>query len=172
MSAGAVSEPAGGPGNGVPIKMEHVYGARRADAENTLRAAGIRGPIVTEVVTEQTLGPVDFARAKVCSQSPEPGEPTTTDRRVVLSYCDPDRLPRPGSRQNPTVLTGYTVEEARRRARRAGYAFRIEVVPMADFDPACRPGTVCRVNVRWWEANVDTTLKLYINRSITITTPN
>src|SRR6185436_14735343 len=62
-SADVANEPDGGAGTGVPIKMAHVYGARRADAEKTLREAGFRGRIVTEIVTEQTLGPVDFARA-------------------------------------------------------------------------------------------------------------
>jgi len=150
--------------------MEHVYGARRADAENTLRDAGFRGPIVTEVVTEQTLGPVDFARAKVCSQSPEPGEQTTTDRRVVLSYCDPDRPPV--SRLNAPMLSGAPVEEAKRRARRSGFAGRIEVVPMSEFDAGCKPATVCRINPLRWHINAEGTLTLFINRSITITTPN
>lgn len=150
--------------------MEHVYGVRREEAERTLREAGIRGPIVTEVVTEQWLGPVDFARAKVCSQSPEPGERTTTDRRVVLRYCDPDR--GPASRQLTTTLSGFPVEEAKRRARRAGYSGRIEVIPMGEFDAACKPAAVCRVSPLRWELNTGGQLTLFINRPITITTPN
>ena len=164
--------PADGAGTGVSLTMEHVYGARRADAEKTLRDAGMRGPIVTEVVTEQWLEPVDFKRANVCSQSPEPGERTTTDRRVVLSYCDPDRMPRPGWHHNPTILTGYTVEEAKRSARRAGYGGRIEVVPMSSFDATCKPATVCRVAPLRWEQNTTSPLTLYIARQLTITTPN
>jgi hypothetical protein len=164
--------PVDGAGPGVSLTMENVYGARRADAEKTLRDSGMRGPIVTEVVTEQWLEPVDFKRACVCSQSPEPRERTTTDRRVVLSYCDPDRLPRPGWRTNPTILTGYTVEEAKRRARHAGYAGRIEVVPMSSFDADCKPATVCRLNPLRWESNGPGLLTLYIARQLTISTPN
>ena len=145
-------------------------GGKRAEAEEALRDAGIRGPIVTEVVTEQWLGPVDFTRARVCAQSPEPGVQTTTDRRVVLSYCDPDR--RPASRQLTTTLSGYPVEEAKRRARRAGYSGWIEVVPLYEFDPICKPATVCGVSPLRWELNIYSPLTLHINRSITITTPN
>jgi len=154
----------------VPIKMAHVYGARRADAEKTLREAGFRGRIVTEIVTEQTLGPVDFARADVCSQSPEPGEQTTTDQRIVLGYCDPDRPPP--SRLGAPTLSGASVEEARRRARSFAFAGRIEVVPLNEFDAGCKPATVCRISPLRWYANGTGVLTLFINKPLTITTPN
>jgi len=49
--------------------MEHVYGARRADAENTLRDAGFRGPIVTEATKR---GEATLAAAKGELVMPEP----------------------------------------------------------------------------------------------------
>ena len=153
----------------MPLAMPSAYGLLRADAEKELRGAGIRGPIAHEMLIEQTLGRVDFAHFTVCSQSPEPDERTTTDRRVVLLYCDPDRvLPL----LNTPVLTGRSVEEARRLARREGLAGRIVVTPLNEFDPTCKAATVCRIHPLRWNVYSRGGMTLYINRPITITTPN
>ncbi len=69
-----------------------------------------------------------------------------------------------------TPLTGYSVEEATRRARAKGFHGSIEIVPLAQFDEACKPATVCAIRPWYWEHN-NTELTLYINREPTTTPP-
>ena len=69
------------------------------------------------------------------------------------------------------VLVGYPVEEARRRALAFGYTGKIEVVTQSDYDAKCKAGTVCRVDPRRWEIELDGELTLLVNRKIEISAP-
>jgi hypothetical protein len=71
-----------------------------------------------------------------------------------------------------TVLAGYTVEEARARAKAAGHNDRIEVGQLYEYDPACKDGVVCRADPLRWEIDESSTLTLWINKKVTISTPD
>lgn len=71
-----------------------------------------------------------------------------------------------------TVLAGYTVDEARARAKAAGHNDRIEVGQLYEYDPTCKDGTVCRADPLRWEIDESSTLTLWINKKVTISTPD
>jgi hypothetical protein len=77
-----------------------------------------------------------------------------------------------GPTGDTATLIGTTVDEATRLAREKGYAGKIEVTPLSEFKAGCKPATVCRVSPRLWELLHGQILTLYINRELTITTPN
>ena len=70
------------------------------------------------------------------------------------------------------TLVACTVEEATRRAREKGYAGKIEVLSENEFQAGCQPGTVCRVSPRLFEMLHGRVLTFYINRELTIKTPD
>lgn len=70
-----------------------------------------------------------------------------------------------------TQLAGYTVDEARARAKQAGHNDRIEVGKLYEYDPACKAGTVCRVDPQRWEIDESSTLTLWVNKNVEISTP-
>jgi hypothetical protein len=69
------------------------------------------------------------------------------------------------------VLEGFSPAEATQRAKAAGYAGDIEVARLAAHDPACKAGTVCRVEPFRWEFGVGSKLTLLLNPTVTISTP-
>ena len=82
--------------------------------------------------------------------------------------ADPDR-PRRG---HETQLSGYSVEEANRRARAAGFDGEIHVCELAELDASCKAGAVCGVDPVHWEGTGAKRLCLYVNRKIVITKPD
>lgn len=70
------------------------------------------------------------------------------------------------------ILAGYTVEEATRRAKDAGFAGPIHVIPDDNFDARCAAGTVCRIYPRLWQEFPNDQLTLYVNRSVQISSPD
>lgn len=77
-----------------------------------------------------------------------------------------------GPTGDTATLIGTTVDEATRLAREKGYTGKIEVIPLSDFKAGCKPAAVCRVSPRLWELLHGQILTLYVNRELTITTPN
>lgn len=70
-----------------------------------------------------------------------------------------------------TELIGYSVAEATKRARGAGFTGKIEVANLAEHDAGCKADTVCSVTPKRWEFNQGETLTLWINRKVTISVP-
>lgn len=70
-----------------------------------------------------------------------------------------------------TQLAGYTVDEARARAKQAGHNDRITVSPLYEYDPKCKDGIVCRVDPLRWEIDESSTLTLWVNKKVEISTP-
>jgi hypothetical protein len=91
-----------------------------------------------------------------------------------------DTVPAPEYSQEPSIgptgdtamLVGATVDEATRLAREKGYAGKIDVIPLSEFQAGCKPAAVCRVNPRLWELLQGRVLELYVNRELTIKTPD
>jgi len=71
-----------------------------------------------------------------------------------------------------TRLVGYTVEEATKRAKAAEWDGTIEVHELSEFDPKCKDGLVCSLAPARWELRQDRKLTLYVNRKMTISTPD
>jgi len=69
------------------------------------------------------------------------------------------------------VLVGYPVEEAKRRALAFGYTGKIEVLTLSEYDARCKAGTVCRVDPKRWEIELDGELTLLVNRKVAISAP-
>ena len=70
-----------------------------------------------------------------------------------------------------TALAGYTVAEARARAKAAGHNDRVVVSQLYEYDPKCKDGTVCRADPMRWEIDESSTLTLWINKKVEISTP-
>jgi hypothetical protein len=164
-SRSSAPQPATGASSDEPIDVPGVHGKTRSDAEATLRAAGVRGAFLIETDGGR---PVDFAVATVCSQSPGGGGRTLPDRSVTLTYCQAEAR----SVEHGTTLVGYSIEEAIERARAAGFTGKISVAPLHEFDRTCKAATVCSVSPARWELTSEHWLTLYVNRKVTIRTPN
>jgi PASTA domain len=145
------------------ITLPDVTGQDRSGAEAALRAAGVRGRI-TQHEANRT---VDFATARVCSQRPAAGQATRPDLHVTLQYC----APVAAAVERGTPLVGYTVAEATQRARAAGLRGTISVSQLSEFDARCAAGTVCSITPLRWEIDPTIDLTLYVNRKLTIHTP-
>lgn len=72
--------------------------------------------------------------------------------------------------QRWTILAGYTVDEATRRARATGFHGEIKVSPLLEFDTHCAEGTVCSVVPMRWQISNET-LYLQVNRTVKISSP-
>ena len=95
---------------------------------------------------------------------------TSSAAPVAESEHPPSESGLPQRPDQAMPLAGYSVEEATRRARARGFHGRIEISHLTEFDPACKPATVCGVIPWYWEADPPI-LTLYINHEITITPP-
>ncbi len=67
---------------------------------------------------------------------------------------------------------GYPVEEATQRAKAAGWRGEIVVNQLSGFDAKCKDGLVCSLAPARWEIGEGHKLTLYVNRKITISTPD
>lgn len=134
----------------------------RSDVETVLAAKGFRG-------TTNFTGDTDPKWANdafVCEQTPSSGKipPTGT---ITVKLCNTYRAPE----QHPE-LVGMTVEAATKVATDAGFTGKIESATLSEFDASCKAGTVCRVDPYRWYLNQDHFLRLYVNKSVTISTPD
>lgn len=87
----------------------------------------------------------------------------------------------PGARRGPgyyeengqrwTILAGFTVEEATRRARATGFEGQIEVGHLSEFRSNCKLGTVCGVTPQRWQLNIENSLTLWVNPELGISRP-
>jgi hypothetical protein len=71
-----------------------------------------------------------------------------------------------------TRLVGYSVEEASKRAKAAGWDGKIEVHPLREYDAKCKEGMVCTLDPARWEIGAGSSLTLYVNHKVTISTPD
>jgi hypothetical protein len=71
-----------------------------------------------------------------------------------------------------TRLVGYTPDEATKRAKAAGWEGRFEVLPLREYDAKCKEGMVCSLQPARWEIGQGSTLTLYVNHKVTISTPD
>jgi beta-lactam-binding protein with PASTA domain len=145
------------------ITIPDVTNKTRAEVETTMRAAGVRG----DIQVDSSTGDVDFAIARACNQNPGGGQQTSATLFVTVRYCVPDK-----AYVDPMIhLEGLDVAEATKRARAAGYTGDIIVQPAGN--PAnCKVGTVCSVDPERWNLNQSSRLTLWVNKALTIVTPD
>ena len=149
--------PSGEPGI---VTLPDVMGKLQAEAEAALHAAGI-----ADVRTDNDPGTFDPAKDKVCSQTPGGGHETRASLPVVLRYCS-----GPVHLEDKRVnLVGLKIEDAKQRARAAGFTGRIEVIEAGDV--SCAMGTVCTVSPDRWELDQSHVLTLYTPKKLNITMP-
>ena len=143
------------------VTLPDVVGKLQPEAEAALHAAGI-----ANVKTDNDPGTVDFAKDKVCSQTPGGGHGTRASLPVVLRYCS-----GPVHLEDKRVnLVGLTIEDAKARARAAGFTGRIEVIEAGDV--SCAMGTVCSVSPDRWELDQSHVMELYTPKKLDIKTPD
>lgn len=139
--------------------MEHY---RRDDVEQLLRGKGFQGQTIFTGDTDPK-----FARdAIVCEQTPASGKiaPTGT---ITVKLCNTYRAPVEGPE-----LVGMTIDAATKKAKEAGFTGKIETAPLSEFDASCKQGNVCRVDPGRWYLNQDHEMTLYVNKTVTISTPD
>lgn len=159
-SSTRADERASGASTAEIITLPDTMGMPRSQAEAALRAAGVVGNI--HVNENGTSNP---ATAKVCGQTPGGGRQSRTSLGVTLSLC----VERKPIVDNRTELVGFSVEEATRRARAAGYTGVIDVRTCNGC--TCKLDTVCSVSPDRWELNQDR-LILVVARAAAITLPD
>jgi len=71
-----------------------------------------------------------------------------------------------------TRLVGYSVAEATQRAKAAGFEGTIEVHALTEYDAKCKEGMVCTFQPARWEIGASSTLTLYTNHKVSISTPD
>lgn len=135
---------------------------KRSDVESVLAAKGFHG---TTNFTGDT-DPKWAGDAIVCEQSPASGKiaPTGT---ITVKLCNTYRAPE----EHPQ-LVGMTVEAATQKAKNTGFTGKIESAALSEFDASCKAGTVCRVDPDRWYLNQEHFMTLYVNKSVTISTPD
>jgi len=101
-------------------------------------------------------------------------KPPEQDEQAQSVYGPDGRLDkRAEGRHQWTVLEGYTVEEARQRARAAGYKGEIKVAIEGDYNKDCRADTVCWVDPPRWEFNLsDPWITLRVNPKVKLSSPD
>jgi len=67
---------------------------------------------------------------------------------------------------------GYTVDEAAKRAKGAGWAGGVEVRELGEYDAKCKAGMVCTFQPARWEIGEGNMLTLYVNHKVAISTPD
>jgi len=134
----------------------------RADVEQLLHDKGFKGQIVVTGDTDPK-----FARDElVCEQTPASGKiaPTGT---IAVKLCNTYKAPEEGPQ-----LVGLTVDAATKKAKEAGFTGKIETLSLSEFDASCKAGSVCRVDPGRWYLNQEHVMTLYVNKSLTISTPD
>ncbi len=145
------------------ITIPDVTGKTRTEVEQAMRAAGVRGDIRVDSPTDD----VDFAVARACNQNPGANHQTSATLAVTVSYCVPDK-----PYVDPMIhLEGLDVAEATKRARAAGFTGEVLVEPAAS-SATCKLNTVCSVTPERWNLDLHGRLTLWVNKPMTITTPD
>jgi len=145
------------------ITIPDVIGKLRAEVEAAMRGAGVRG----EIQVDTSTGDADFAVARACNQNPGGGQQTSASLFVTVRYCMPEKA----YVDSIIHLEGLDVAEATKRARAAGFTGDILVQPAGN--PAnCKVGTVCSVDPARWNLNQAHRMTLWINKPLTIPTPD
>ena len=148
---------------GATITVPDVTGKTRDDAEAALRAAGVRG----EIEVADVPPGVDVATAHVCYQNPGGDQQTSATLQVSIGFgCNE----APRAPEHELVLVGVSADEATRRLRAAGFTEEIVVEAISD-DPACKPGTVCRVFPDRFVLEQLHRIELWLPRKIEIAPP-
>lgn len=163
-SSGATSsggdDRASGAGDPTLITLPDTVGLSRSEAEEKLRAGGVTG----EIKVYNDPGTVDFAIAKVCIQQPGGGQRTRASLFVSLRYCQPEKVVN----NDVPDLRGLTLEEAKKRAREAGFKGIFDV--RKDTTGSCKTGTVCSVSPYRW--NIEGSMIIVISEPVGITLPD
>ena len=145
------------------ITIPDVTGKTRAEVETAMRGAGVRG----EIQVDTSTGDVDFAIARACNQNPGGNQQTSASLFVTVRYCMPEK-----AYVEPMIhLEGLDVAEATKRARAAGFTGDIVVEP-AGSTANCQVGTVCSVAPARWNLNQAHRMTLWVNKALTILTPD
>jgi hypothetical protein len=116
--------------------------------------------------------------ARTSSADPSGTRPETftgSTNSPFSAATDPPATERDIARENGhrwTRLVGYSIAEATRRARAAGYSGEIKVEELEQFDASCKDGTVCTFIPSRWELDLDDVLYLKVNRKVTIANPD
>jgi hypothetical protein len=106
---------------------------------------------------------------------PRPETYTGSNNSPLSARTDPEPTACEIARENHhkwTRLVGYTVEEATQRAKAAAWKGEIVVRQLDEFDPGCKEALVCSLAPARWEIGEGSTLTLYVNRKIAISTPD
>lgn len=139
--------------------MEHY---RRADVVDLLQAKGFKGQTIFTGDTDPK-----FERDElVCEQTPSTGKiaPTGT---ITVKLCNTYKAPVEGPQ-----LVGMTVDAATQKAKETGFTGKIQTLQLSEFDASCKQGNVCRVDPGRWYLNQDHEMTLYVNKTVTISTPD
>ena len=134
----------------------------RSDVEQLLRDQHFQGQVVATGDTDPQYARDEMA----CDQNPKFGKmpPTGT---ITVKYCNTYKKP-----DNGPELVGLTVEAAKQKAVAAGFTGKVEVSQLYDFDASCKEGTVCRVEPVRWYLNQEHEMRLMVNKTLTISTPD
>jgi beta-lactam-binding protein with PASTA domain len=69
-------------------------------------------------------------------------------------------------------LVGMTVDAATQKAKETGFTGKIQTLQLSEFDASCKQGNVCGVDPGRWYLNQDHEMTLYVNKTVTISTPD
>jgi hypothetical protein len=100
---------------------------------------------------------------------------TGTNNSPFSSRTDPEPTACEIARENDhkwTRLVGYTIDEATKRAKAAGWEGKVEVRQLREYDAKCKEGLVCTFEPARWEIGQGSTLTLYRNHKVEISTPD
>jgi hypothetical protein len=155
-----------------------------ADATSTVTSAAGRDSSAASGATASSSSPVSVAANAAGASSAEdcpsptgarPESYSGSNNSPFATRTDPEPTHCEIARENNhkwTRLVGYTADEATRRAKAAGYAGKIEVRPLSEYDAKCKEGMVCRFDPARWEIEGSGTLTLYTNHKVQISTPD
>ena len=143
------------------ITIPDVTGMIRVQAEAAMRAAGVRGNLEVDHDDPRT----DYKIAKACAQNPGGDRQTSATLQVSIRYC----MPEVAEVDHTPILVGLSPEEATKRARAAGFTGKIEV---GQTSGTCKVGIVCSVSPDHWELNQEHLMTLWVNKAMTISTPD
>ncbi|MFT3692300.1 MAG: PASTA domain-containing protein [Kofleriaceae bacterium] len=132
------------------IVMPDVTHKSLADATAILRQNGVTG----EIHVQNEDGPF------VCGTTPGAGNHTLGHLSVSVSMCEG----RSSTGSADPDLRGMTVEQATKVLRDNGFRGNITTAPTDEFDPQCKPNTVCDFHPYTWSQRYgyggDVTLQL------------
>jgi hypothetical protein len=142
-------------------------------------SAGPSGASSTPAPAESRASSASSSTDSCPSSSDLPGQRpetyTGSNNSPFSARTDPEPTACEIARENNhkwTRLVGYTPDEATRRAKAAGWEGRIEVHQLNEYDAKCKEGVVCTLDPARWEIGAGSTLTLYLNHKVAISTPD